>query len=76
LVCFTEAAAKGIFVLIRHVWHQDVSHAKTYPASRCTQRQVSHVKMSYFDCYLFCILSSGGLRQNYYDYDQRKYLSL
>jgi len=30
--CFSNAAAKGIFVLIWHFWHQDVPHVKMYLA--------------------------------------------
>jgi len=45
-VCFTIAATKAIFVLIRHFWRQDIPHVKTYPASRCPQHQVSRVKLS------------------------------
>jgi len=46
LMCFTNAAVKGIFVLIIYFWCQDVPYVKTYAASRCPQHQVSRVKLS------------------------------
>jgi len=35
LVCFTNAAAKGIFGIIWHFWRQDVPHVKMSSASSC-----------------------------------------
>jgi len=42
LRCFTKAAAKGIFVLKQHFWHQDIPHIKTYPASSQLWQAVRH----------------------------------
>jgi len=50
---FTNAAAKGTFVIIWHFWGQDVRHVKMPSASsqscQAVRRKLGRVKMSCFD---------------------------